>query len=300
MVRMASAMGDKALSEKCEQLFEKGSKWTDENLFNGEYYYHILQIPKSKGEVAEGLIGGMGMKHFDNPMYQLENGCLIDQLVGQYLAHTLGLGYLAKPENIKKALSSVYKYNKVESMYEHFNNMRSYAMGDEKALLMVSYPKGDRPKIPFPYWSEVMTGFEYTAAVGMLYEGMNDEGIDVIKNIRDRYNGAKRNPFDEAECGHHYARAMAAWAAVLAESEFQYSAVEKMIHFTDKPGTYFWSNGYAWGQCQIELQEKSIKVKFEVLHGEISIHKFHIKGKTHIFKDGFVKEGEKKEFAIDL
>ena len=101
-------------------------------------------------------------------------------------------------------------------MFDHFNNMRSYALGDEKALLMASWPRGGRPKIPFPYWAEVMTGFEYTAAIGMLYEGMEQEGLQCIQNIRDRYDGRKRNPFDEAECGHHYARAMASWAAILA------------------------------------------------------------------------------------
>ena len=71
-----------------------------------------------------------------------------------------------------------------------------------------------------------MTGFEYTAAVGMLYEGQT-RGLKCIAAIRDRYDGRKRNPFDEAECGHHYARAMATWAAVLALTGFRYSGVDK-------------------------------------------------------------------------
>ena len=74
-----------------------------------------------------------------------------------------------------------------------------------------------------------MTGFEYTAAVGMLYEGMTDEGLQSIRDIRARYDGLKRNPFDEAECGHHYARAMASWAAVLALTGFRYSAVTREL-----------------------------------------------------------------------
>lgn len=134
---------------------------------------------------------------------------MIDQLVGQYMAHVIGLGYLINEDNVKKTLASIFKYNKKESMFDYFNNMRSYALGDEKSILMASWPKGGRPKVPFPYFSETMTGFEYTAAIGMLYEGMEKEGLEAIKNIRDRYDGKKRNPFDEAECGHHYARAMA-------------------------------------------------------------------------------------------
>ncbi|MBV9490182.1 MAG: hypothetical protein JO069_10720, partial [Verrucomicrobia bacterium] len=35
-----------------------------------------------------------------NPDLQLAGGCLVDQLVGQFLAHVCGLGYLANPRNI--------------------------------------------------------------------------------------------------------------------------------------------------------------------------------------------------------
>ena len=58
----------------------------------------------------------------------------------------------------------------------------------------------------------------------MLYEGQTEAGLTVIRAIRDRYDGLKRSPFDEAECGHHYIRAMASWAAVLALTGFHYDA----------------------------------------------------------------------------
>ena len=115
---------------------------------------------------------------------------------------------------------------------------------------MASYPKG-RPRNPFPYFTEVMTGFEYTAAVGMLYEGDTANGLKVIRDIRDRYDGKKRSPFDEAECGHHYARAMASWAAVPALSGFAWDGREKAMTFGANEGTFFWSNGDAWGTCRI-------------------------------------------------
>lgn len=241
--KMANAMGDKEFAKKCESIFAMGSKWTDENLFNGEYYEHMVLDPETKQEITDFSTPNM-------PRYQLAKGCLVDQLVGQYMAHICGLGYLASEKNIKTTLKSILKYNSMETMENHFNNMRSYALGDEKALLMASWPNG-RPKVPFPYFSEVMTGFEYAAAVGMMYEGMQPAGIEVVENIRDRYDGNKRSPFDEAECGHHYARAMASWGANLALSGFHYSTIEKSIAFTDKPGNNFWSNGYAWGTAKI-------------------------------------------------
>ena len=274
--KMALFMNDKEFAEKCDKLFKNGSIWTDANLFNGEYYIQKIVTPDSAEKIAEGLVAGMGSKNLKSPDYQLSTGCLVDQLVGQYMAHVLGLGYLIKEENVKTTLQSIVKYNKRESMFEHFNNMRSYAMGDEKALLMASWPKGDRPKIPFPYWSEVMTGFEYIAAIGMLYEGMEQEGLETIKNIRDRYDGKKRSPFDEAECGHHYARAMASWAGIIAESGFLYSGVDKTIKFTDKPGKYFWSNGQAWGICAIKKEGDRYYINFNTLHGSVELNKFQI------------------------
>ncbi|MDT0551846.1 GH116 family glycosyl-hydrolase [Urechidicola vernalis] len=294
---MAKFMDDKPFAKKCKSLFEYGSEWTDANLFNGEYYVHKTQVPESKEAIAKGLVGEHRLKGLDlnDPYYQLKTGCLVDQLVGQYMAHVLGLGYLVKEENVKTALQSIQKYNKRDGMYEHFNNMRSYAMGDEKALLMASWPNGGRPTIPFPYWSEVMTGFEYTAAIGMLYEGMEEEGLDNIKNIRDRYDGLKRNPFDEAECGHHYARAMASWAGVIAESGFQFSAIDKSIKFTDKPGKYFWSTGTAWGMCDIVKNGNDYEISLEVLHGKLELETIQLGNhKLHKFKGTrSINEGQK-------
>ncbi len=293
--QMANALGDKEFAEKCEKLYEKGSKWTDENLFNGEYYEQIVMPPKSLEDVAVGIRSGMGAKDVTDPVFQLAKGCLVDQLVGQYMAHICGLGYLAKAENVKTTLQSIMKYNHRETLVNHFNNMRSYALGNESALLMASWPKG-RPKVPFPYFSEVMTGFEYTAAAGMLYEGLEDDGLRVIFNIRDRYDGAKRSPFNEAECGHHYARAMASWASVLALTDFQYSAIDQSINFKKSNGNWFWSNGYSWGICQIT----SDKFILSVLKGKLDIKKIMLDNKeVKKFKSvRSVQEGDKILIAI--
>ena len=298
--KMAQAMNDQTFFEKCQRLFNFGSKWTDEHLFNGEYYIHKIEVPKKMDAIAPSLMAGMGTDNLDDPDYQLATGCLVDQLVGQYMAHILNLGYLVKEEHVKTTLHSILKYNKKEDMFDHFNNMRSYALGDEKALLMASWPRGGRPKIPFPYWAEVMTGFEYTAAIGMLYEGMENEGLETMENIRNRYDGKKRNPFDEAECGHHYARAMASWGALLAESEFFYSGIDQAIQFTSKPGTYFWSNGQAWGKCTIEKDGEETKVEFSVLSGSITLKQFIIRGVGQKDFSPVIKipENEKIEFFL--
>ena len=276
MEEMAIFMKDKEMSLKCRKLFTSGSKWIDENLFNGEYYIQKIIVPKKEDIPAEQLVG-MGSKDYGNPDYQLGEGCLVDQLVGQYLAHVCGLGYLVKKENVAKTLQSIMKYNYVDNLSDHFNCFRSYALGNEAALLMASYPKS-RPKDPFPYFTEVMTGFEYTAAIGMLYEGQTEDGLKCITNIRDRYDGQKRSPFDEAECGHHYGRAMASWSAILSETGFHYSGVSKEIRFGDKPGKYFWSNGHAYGTVEISQKDGDRLFVLNILNGEISISKVTIEG----------------------
>jgi uncharacterized protein (DUF608 family) len=269
---MAKHLGDAAFAATCRELYEKGSAWMDANLFNGEYYIHRVDPPGDPAKVAPMLLVGMGAKDLANPDFQLASGCLVDQLVGQYMAHICGLGHLARPDNLRATLRAILKYNYRESLAGHFNSMRSFALENEKALLMASYPK-DRPAKPFPYWSEVMTGFEYTAAVGMLYEGMANEGLTCIQNIRDRYDGYKRSPFDEAECGHHYARAMAAWAAVLALTGFHYSAVRQTMTLRVPAGLHFWSTGRAFGLCRVAAVGQRTEVELTVREGVLPLHR---------------------------
>ena len=246
---MAKAVGEEEFADKCNDLFIRGSAWIDENLFNGEYYEHIIAPPKDAKSIAEGLRHPTaGAVNLSDPDFQIGRGCLVDQLVGQYLANICGLGYLVDADKQRVTLESIYKYNNRDEFFSEFNHMRNFVLGDEHGLLMATYPRGGRPKRPFPYFNEVMTGFEYTAAIGMIYEGLTELGVQVIDNIRSRYDGYKRNPFNEAECGHHYARAMASWGALLAWTGQQYDGRTGALAVageTTKPIPWF--TGFAWG-----------------------------------------------------
>ena len=180
--------------------------------------------------------------------------------------------------------------------------MRSYVLNEESALLMATYPRGRRPKRPFPYYNEVMTGFEYTAAAGMLFEGRVADGVECIEAVRERYDGRKRSPFDEAECGHHYARAMASWAAVLALTGFQYSAADASMRFAAArgPAQWFWSNGRAWGVCRQRPDGKRTRVLLTVLHGGLTLKSFGIAGRETLeFIPALsLQEGMTAEFAV--
>ena len=272
---MARYLGEDGFADRCRSLFDRGSAWIDEHLFNGEYYEHQIRLPQ--GPVAEGIKLPQSTSRPDSEDYQLGPGCLVDQLVGQFVAHVCGLGYLVQPEHVRLALASILRYNGRDSFAGHFNNMRSFVLGDESGLLMADYPRA-RPRNPFPYYNEVMTGFEYAAAVGMCYEGMEPEGLRCIQAIRRRYDGRKRSPFDEAECGHHYGRAMASWAAVLAWAGFRYSGVTHSMAFRARAGTWFWSNGAAWGTCRQRAADDGTEVVLQVLHGSLTLRHFELTG----------------------
>ncbi len=193
----------------------------------------------------------MGSDRTDVPEYQMGDGCLVDQLIGQYQAEVCGLGPLVDPAKCRATLRSIYRYNYKRHLYDHDNVMRTFVLNDEAALVVADYGKGTRPDVPFPYYAEVFTGLEYATASHMIFAGMVREGIECIANIRARYDGARRNPWDEAECGSHYARAMASWSGVLALSGFRYfGATGEVVAMPRLPATgfrCFWSTGTGWG-----------------------------------------------------
>ncbi len=187
---MARHLGDAGVCRHVPStLFDRGSAWIDAHLFNGEYYEHQIRPPASADAVAPSLLVGMGADDITKPDYQLGSGCLVDQLVGQYMAHVVGLGYLVQPERVKTTLASILKYNRRTDLHAHFNPLRSFAVAGESALLMASYPR-ERPANPFPYFGEVMTGFEYTAAVGHAVRGHDTRG----PAVDSRHPGALRRP----------------------------------------------------------------------------------------------------------
>ncbi len=276
---MARYLGEGDFAARCRRLFEQGSSWVDTHLFNGEYYEHEIRPPADPSAIAAGLQVGMGAKDPSQPTAQLGSGCLADQLVGQHLAHLCDLGYLADRRKIRKTLQSIWKYNRRSPLYGHFNHLRSFALSDETALLMASYPRGRRPKEPFPYFNEVMTGFEYTAAAHMIYEGQEKNGLKAIADIRSRYDGKRRNPFNEAECGHHYGRAMASWGAFLAWTGFHYSAVTRTLRFIPREGRHFWSTGYAWGVYELTSAGTGRwKVNVTVQEGRLNVRRLILDG----------------------
>jgi hypothetical protein len=260
---MAEAMGDHALSAECNRMCEQGSRWIDANLFNGEYYIQQIRgIPQDK--IASGLQEGMGARDTMHPQFQVGDGCFVDQLIGQHMATLAGLGDLLDPAHIRTALNSILRYNLKRNLAHHASVQRVYALNDEAGLVVLDFTQGTRPEVPMPYYAEVWTGLEYSAAALMMAHGLVDEGIECIRNARRRYDGEKANPFDETEYGRHYARPMASWAAIPTLSGFRYDARASQMEFAPRINRSafrcFWSAPTAWGSFELTPQALTLTV----------------------------------------
>ncbi len=281
---MAEALGEKKKAGEYLALYEKGSKEYDRLLWNGEYYVQKVTVmeglvvpehlrspekscdnPSCKAKESPGGKKETLGKGEVVPKYQYGEGCLSDQLLGQYLAHVAGLGYILDKDHVDKAMESIFKYNFVKNLSSFSNVQRVYALNEEAGLLLCSWPKGARPSLPFVYSDEVWTGIEYQVAASLIYSGLIEEGLTVVKAARDRYRGFNRNPWDELECGHHYARAMASWALLLGLSGFQYDGVSGFIAFSPRINRddffSFWSSGSGWGSFEVKGKELRLKVE---------------------------------------
>ncbi|WP_051264985.1 GH116 family glycosyl-hydrolase [Nakamurella lactea] len=213
-VELAEALRDNDFAATCRDLLTRGTAWTDRHLFNGEFYQQQIHRVGPDTPIAVGL------RHHDeigpqdpsqDPDSQIGPGCLPDQLVGYWMACAAGLTVPLDPEHVRIAMDSVVRYNSMPDFHRHANDKRSYVAADERGLVNAAYPRGGRPRRPFPYWAEVWTGIEYTAAIGLARLGRQADALTIVSDIRDRYDGSRRNPFDEVECGHHYVRSMASW-----------------------------------------------------------------------------------------
>jgi hypothetical protein len=125
----------------------------------------------------------------------------------------------------------VHLYNLKKDLSHHADPQRpGYALGAEGGLLLCTWPKGGALSLPFVYSNEVWTGIEYQAASHMIASGLVEEGLDVVRTCAARYDGRVRNPFDQYECGHWYARAMSSYALLQAFSGARYDAVSKTLY----------------------------------------------------------------------
>jgi len=233
-----------------EKLLAAGKAYLEKELYNGEYFVQeIVWDPKIASNPAEARKLGVSMNDTkdeveliknEGPKYQYGKGCLSDGIIGEWMGWTSGLDPIVAPKKIKSHLMAVYQHNFRTNLSSHANPQRpGYAFGQEGGLLLCTWPRGGKHSLPFPYSDEVWTGIEYQVASHLIERGALSEGLELVKAVRRRYDGRHRNPFNEYECGHWYARAMASYALLQACSGARYDAVTQSLTLRPKvPGDF--------------------------------------------------------------
>jgi uncharacterized protein (DUF608 family) len=273
---MADAMGEPAFADECHKMAAKGGAFVDRELFNGRYYAQKLDLSdrsalapfaqsRKAGVLSEPFAEAYWSQEYGEIKYQIGQGCLTDQILGQWHADIAGLGDLLAPENVRTALKTVFNENYRPSLRDHFNPCRVYAYEDEGGLLNCTWPDGTtKPALPVPYAEEVWTGLEYMMASHLIQRGHVEEGLTVVRTARLRHDGSRRNPWNDIECGSYYARALSSYALVNAYSGLSFDQRCGEIGF--KParagdGVYFWSAGRGWGVVELRGPTVTLTVK---------------------------------------
>jgi hypothetical protein len=194
-------------------------------VYRGE---HLTAISLPVGGIAAGpiQINGEARRH----IWQIFR---IDQMLGQWWALQVNLGWLYPPEHVQSAMASLFRYNFLTDFRGFKQAPRTFCEDGDAGLIQGTWPRGGRPRPPHSilYTEEVMSGFEYTAACLMIQTGLLREGFAVLCSAADRYDGRLRrlpgpqenaswgysgNPFGDDECGKFYARAMSSWGVLIA------------------------------------------------------------------------------------
>lgn len=275
---MGEALGDDVSFYR--ELYAKGREFMETSLFNGEYFYQktarpsINQIESNVGlfqQVYSAELYELIAK--EGPKYQYGTGCLSDAVVGIWLGEMSGITDIIDEAKLISTLNSIYKYNFKKDLSTHSNTQRpGYAMGNEGGLLLCSWPRGGKPSLPFIYSDEVWTGIEYHVASHLISKGMVQEGLEIVRTLRSRYDGTKRNPYCEYECGYWYARALSSYGLLQAYTGVFYDAVKKVLHYSTRNAKRFRTFlSTETGFGTVEVSEHA--AVFHAVYGNVEIEK---------------------------
>lgn len=282
---MANHLGHRDDAMLWHNIARRGRVTLRERLFNGEYFQQVIDLAdretlaawRTSEESADyGLSGDVWQQYWCKENHQLKyqfgSGCHIDQLMGQWFTWLYSLPPVFDTDQAQQALHALWQHNFVHARH-HTNPCRLYGINDEQGVCICSWPAGDIPAIPVPYAQEMMSGFEYQLAALMVASGMTTEGEAITRAIRGRYRGDNRNPWNEMECGSHYARSMASYGLLLAYSGVHYSADTRSLSFHPALALayhhYFWSAEGAWGTvsastytCTLSIHHGTLRLEW--------------------------------------
>ncbi|MFC1766609.1 GH116 family glycosyl hydrolase, partial [Planctomycetota bacterium] len=268
--RMADIVGEPAKAAEYRKIRKSGKKLQNERLWNGEYYIQVV-----------------GERRIQDYL----DGCHIDQILGEWWAEQLDIDRNFPRRRSAKAMESLLKYNFRADFHGQSLKPRQYCEIDDGGMKMITWPRDPQPIPGMKYGDEVMTGFEYGAAVSLIQNGMLKEGLMVIKIISDRYNGRLRtegvskvrngpwgysgNPFGDDECGKFYGRSLSVWSALLALQGFIYDGPTGRIGFRPRihPEDHasFFSAAEGYGLFSQRLSNHQLDASIDLREGQLQL-----------------------------
>ena len=281
-VRMGQALDEDVAAYA--DLLAKGTALAEAELFDGEYYIQKIQWKNLRaGDPTQNqsMVGNYSTEAIqlleqEGPKYQYGTGCLADGVLGSWLAAVCGVGPILDQDRVSSHLRAVHQHNLKPDLSAHANPQRpAYACGAEGGLLLCTWPKGGQLSLPFVYSDEVWTGIEYQVASHLMFLGHVDPGLEIVRTCRNRYDGRIRNPFNEYECGHWYARAMSSYALLQGLTGARYDAVDQVLHLQPSvSGDFraFLSAATGYGTVGV----RKGKPFFEVKSGHVDIREIRL------------------------
>lgn len=260
--KMALIMHDRQFADTCRMIYRAGEQQTEKRLWDGSYFTQDVDLEKY-------------------PQSQYGNGCLADQLFGDTWTHLLDMDDVYPHKMVQTALRSVWNNNWTKDVgaYNKIHEPgRFYAGAGEPGLLIATWPKGGYLQNGVIYKDEVWTGIEYQVATNMIYENMLDEGLSLVRSVHERYSPEKHNPWDEIECGDHYARALASWGVLMALQDYQYDGPAGSLSFAPKltPANFesFFTTAAGWGNL-VQKRNQGIQVnEVQLKYGQLRLTQF--------------------------
>lgn len=287
MIQMGKFLKKKKDVAVYQNIYGKGKKLIETELYNGEYFYQKIQVEGLNApnpiQASEKSMGGnysdeaRALLEKEGPKYQYGTGCLSDGVLGAWIAKVSGLNDPFDSNKIKSHLTAVHKYNFKQDLSEHANPQRpSFALGNEGGLLLCSWPREGKLSLPFVYSDEVWTGIEYQVASHLMFMGNVKEGLEIVRACRSRYDGRKRNPFNEYECGHWYARALSSYGLLQGLTGVRFDAVDQTLYVDSKIGDFTSFLSTATGFGTVSLRGGKVSVK--VVEGTIPVKILNVSG----------------------